>query len=108
MKVGNSSDGLFIGALSIISTHPIIENIFIDVENFEKGYVSFQFFKNGEWRYVVVDTLLPYYPETKTLLFSHCYEPNEFWVSLVEKAYAKLNGCYEYILGISLTETLVD
>lgn len=108
MKVGHSSDGLFIGALSMISTHPVVENLFIDVDNMEKGYVSFQFHKNGEWRYVIVDTLLPYYPETKTLLFSHCYEQNEFWVSLVEKAYAKLNGCYEYIQGISICETLVD
>ena len=108
MKPGPMCDGQFIGALAIISTHPVIENIFIETDHMDKGYVSFQFFKNGEWKYIIIDTLLPYYSETKQLLFSQCAEPNEFWVALVEKAYAKMNGSYENILNISMTETLVD
>jgi hypothetical protein len=68
----------------------------------------FQFFKNGEWRYVIVDTLLPYSVDKGSLLFSECNEPNEFWVPLVEKAYAKLNGSYHNIQSMDICEVLVD
>jgi hypothetical protein len=41
-------------------------------------------------------------------LYGHCSDPNEFWVPLIEKAYAKLHGSYESINGGSMTESLVD
>ena len=51
----------FIGALTIAGTRPhIIEKLIIEKDYFDKGFVSFQFFKNGSWTQVVVDTLLPY------------------------------------------------
>lgn len=109
LKFGNFSDAVFTGALGLLSIHQNIENIFVDVDHWHDiGYVVFQFFKNGEWRYVIVDTLLPYSLDRKSFLFSECGEPNEFWVPLVEKAYAKLNGSYQNIRGMDICEVLVD
>lgn len=109
LKFGNFSDAVFTGALGLLSIHQNIENIFVDVDHWQDvGYVVFQFFKNGEWRYVIVDTLLPYSLDRKSFLFSECGEPNEFWVPLVEKAYAKLNGSYQNIRGMDVCEVLVD
>ncbi len=34
--------------------------------------------------------------------------PSEFWIPLMEKAYAKLHGCYENICDGGLLESLVD
>jgi hypothetical protein len=57
---------------------------------------------------VIVDTRIPYSSATKTPLYGHCADPNEFWVPLMEKAYAKLHGNYEMIDGDSMSSSLVD
>ena len=60
-KHGNFAISWFIGALTIVGTKPaLIEKLIVEKDYFDKGFVTFQFFKNGEWRQVVVDTLLPY------------------------------------------------
>jgi hypothetical protein len=47
--------------LSIVGIKtPLLEKLIIEKEYFDKGFVSFQFFKNGKWVQVIVDTLLPY------------------------------------------------
>jgi hypothetical protein len=68
----------FIGALTIAGTKPaIIEKLIIEKDYFDKGFVAFQFFKNGAWTQVVVDTLLPYEKEhnSRVCLYSTCANP---------------------------------
>ena len=77
-------------------------------DGIEHGFAVFQFFKNGKWQYVIVDTRIPYNSSSKTPLYGHCSDPTEFWVPLMEKAYAKLHGCYEVLNGGSMAESLVD
>ena len=57
----------------------------------------FRFFKAGTPIFVIIDDLIP----TTDLangrpvpLFARCVNPNLFWISLIEKAYAKLHGRY--------------
>jgi calpain, invertebrate len=108
VKQGVLGDCWLLGAFLILSTHgDLLQNLIV-YDGLEYGFAVFQFFKNGRWQYVIVDTRIPYNPQSKTALYGHCADPNEFWVPLIEKAYAKLHGSYEAINGGSMTESLVD
>ena len=59
----------------------------------EDGRFMFQFYRLGKWQTVEVDNILPLTRRARRT------DDNEWWVCLVEKAYAKFNGSYESIEG---------
>ena len=75
------------------------------------GMYVFRFFKDQGWRYVIVDDRLPCYKKDygdKDLVFGRCRSNSEFWVPLIEKAYAKIHQCYEALICGFIDDGLTD
>lgn len=70
-----------------------------------------RFFKNYKWRYVIIDDRLPCYnrgygdPE---LVFGKCKDPDEFWVPIIEKGYAKIHGSFDSLGSGFIDDALAD
>ncbi|ROT77546.1 Calpain-A [Penaeus vannamei] len=70
------------------------------------GLVVCHFWRFGEWVTVCIDDRLP--TKDGVLMFARSADPSEFWVALVEKAYAKLHGTYEALEGGQSMDAMVD
>ncbi|XP_063287329.1 calpain-12 isoform X2 [Pelobates fuscus] len=120
---GNLSNCWFLSALSCLSLYPhLLQQVVPAGQDFEDGYngsFKFQFWQYGKWIEVLVDDLLPTVPlgdngdcgvgrAQYKLLFMHSNDTDEFWSSLLEKAYAKLKGGYSALQMGFASEALVD
>lgn len=105
---GALGDCWFLGALAVVATSAenFIEHLFVQQKP-EEGCYQCKFFKNGKWESVVVDDRLPV-DKWNRLVFASCKDPSEFWVPIVEKAYAKLHGSYEALESGSISDGLKD
>ena len=62
------------------------------------GYYELILNIDGKPQIVIVDDYLPVNKDTKKLIYAQS-KKNELWVSLLEKAWAKVNGGYANIIG---------
>eukprot|EP00742_Colponemidia_sp_Colp-10_P020206 GILJ01023526.1.p1 GENE.GILJ01023526.1~~GILJ01023526.1.p1 ORF type:complete len:634 (-),score=59.82 GILJ01023526.1:90-1910(-) len=85
--------------MACISEFPhLVKDIFCPTQYDEIGCYSCRVCKNGWWQVCVIDDLMPVNPATKVPIYAkNRDEPHELWVSLLEKAYAKLHGSYAAI-----------
>lgn len=77
----------------------------------KKGLYVLKFFINNAWRWVIIDERLPMFvneDERPQYVFGHSRDFGELWVCLIEKAYAKMFGCYESLNGGLIDDGLVD
>ncbi|KAG9292486.1 hypothetical protein G9A89_001559 [Geosiphon pyriformis] len=104
---GLVGDCWFLSAISTCANIPgLLETICVARDE-EVGVYGFIFFKDGDWVSTVVDDQL-FVNDQNKLAFAQCLDPNETWLPLIEKAFAKIHGDYESITGGEAGEGLED
>ncbi|MEW5315943.1 MAG: hypothetical protein WDW38_007338 [Sanguina aurantia] len=87
---GELHDHWFLGAVAAVATKPdLLLDLIVSDELAAQGLYTFQLYKHGCWREVVVDNFLPCLAGQDRLAFACSANVGELWPSLLEKAYAK-------------------
>lgn len=105
---GALSDRWFLGALGAIATNPdLLKQVMVSRAHANRGLYTVKFHKSGRWRYVHVDDRIPC-NRSGMPHYARSPDPNEVWVMIAEKAFAKLHGSYEAVSVGSLEDGLRD
>ncbi|KAH1115482.1 hypothetical protein J1N35_008860 [Gossypium stocksii] len=104
---GRLGDCWFLSAVAVLTEVSQISEVIITPEYNEEGIYTVRFCIQGEWVPVVVDDWIPCESPGKPA-FATSRKGNELWVSILEKAYAKLHGSYEALEGGLVQDALVD
>ncbi|XP_069705576.1 calpain-1 catalytic subunit-like isoform X2 [Periplaneta americana] len=111
VEAGELGDTWLLAAISSLTLTPrFLDRVVPPDQTFDPasycGLFRFRFWHFGEWKDVLIDDRLPTY--RGRLIYTHCTNPTEFWAPLLEKAYAKLYGCYESLQAGFTTRALQD
>ncbi|KIK66127.1 hypothetical protein GYMLUDRAFT_257995 [Collybiopsis luxurians FD-317 M1] len=132
---GAIGDCWFVSALATMSTAEGLVEKFCVARDEKIGVYGFIFFRDGSWVTVIIDdflyTSIPKFEELsydeqtlyhhnkdvynrtarkdgRGLYFARSGTPGETWMSLLEKAYAKLHGSYVSLSGGEACEAIED
>lgn len=73
-----------------------------------RGLYVIRIFKNFNWIYVIIDERIPVHKKNLKPVFGSCKEIHEMWVALIEKAYAKMHGCYGNLISGYIDEGIQE
>lgn len=103
--IGNS---YFVNGLRLFSCRSsYVNRLLVSDKHAHKGIYTFKIFKCGRWRYVHIDDRIPCRMSGK-VQYCRNDNPNETFAMLLEKAYAKLHGCYEALACGSISKCMMD
>lgn len=106
---GSLGNCWFMAAVAAIAEFPdLVEDIFCaNKTSNELGVYELTCFKDGQRTTVIVDDLFPCSLDTECTKYAHAVG-NELWVILLEKAWAKLHGSYERLVGGRPEDAIMD
>lgn len=108
IEQGALGDGYLVNAMRLMACQPrYIRRLLVSDKFAAVGLYTFKFYKAGKWRYVHIDDRIPC-RQSGRANFAFNRNPNEVFAMLIEKAYAKLHGCYEAIAHGMLEKVLHD
>eukprot|EP01091_Cochliopodium_minus_P010448 TRINITY_DN2764_c0_g1_i1.p1 TRINITY_DN2764_c0_g1~~TRINITY_DN2764_c0_g1_i1.p1 ORF type:complete len:538 (-),score=139.80 TRINITY_DN2764_c0_g1_i1:541-2154(-) len=108
---GRIGDCWLLSAFSILATQKTLLDHVVKYTNLYEGKYTFLFYKDKKLVEVTIDDFLPCLKDVNdefTPVFARCRDRNELWVSLMEKAYAKLFNCYQNLDGGATMLALCD
>lgn len=101
------------GASDVANVKEFADRVIPSDQNFDEenyaGIFKFRFWRNTDgWVEVVVDDFLPVDGNNKLFYSFNKKDTNEMFGPLLEKAYAKLNLCYEFLNGGDPIDAMID
>ena len=103
---GQLEDSYFLSSVQNLCKVPAnINRLFKSKIMNPDGYYELILNIDGQPQIVIVDDYLPVDKSTKKLIYAQS-KKNEIWISLLEKAWAKVNGSYSNIIGGYPSEAL--
>ena len=95
---GSIGDCYFLSAIGSLCKFPkLIERLFYIKEKTKQHEYGIYIFINGLWELVLVDDYFPYAGTSFKQFAFGSSRDDELWLCLLEKAWAKINGCYAKI-----------
>ena len=104
VQQGSLGDCWFICTLAIVAQYPAMIRRICPVQfsDMEQGVFRLRLCRNGWWEWITIDSYFPVdgaLTGRPTLKFGSNKVATEFWVAVLEKAYARIYGSYESIVG---------
>jgi hypothetical protein len=102
---------LISGTAAVASVSDYIQSVIPPDQSFDQNYAGifrFRFWRFGQWIEVVVDDFLPVDANGRLIYCHNERDKNEMFGPLLEKAYAKINLCYENLDGGFPMTAMVD
>ncbi|XP_078504356.1 calpain-13-like [Lissotriton helveticus] len=110
IRQGELGDCWVLSVIGAMTIRPhFLENVIPTNQGFHHKYAGifhFRFWQYGDWVDVVIDDKLPFV--NGSYMSVQPRSNNEFWPSLLEKAYAKLRSSYQHLHWGFISEALVD